>query len=294
LIDHLPVLPEEILEYLQIHPNGIYVDATVGLGGHATEILKRLRPGGRLICIDQDAETLAITSKRIMEERITFLKGNFENMTTLLADVGIEWVDGILMDLGLSSFQLLSSTRGFSFRSSAPLDMRMDRSSETTAADIVNHASEKDLANIIYEYGEERYSRRIARAIVRGRPLRTCKELADLIESATKRRGKIHPATRTFQALRIAVNRELDVLQKALESAASLLFPEGRLCVISYHSLEDRIVKNSFRTMKGQGIFKLITSKPVTPGREEVLQNPRSRSAKLRVAEKLRQPEKDV
>ncbi len=294
MIDHLPVLPEEILEYLQIHPNGIYVDATVGLGGHATEILKRLRPGGRLICIDQDAETLAITSKRIMEERITFLKGNFENMTTLLADVGIEWVDGILMDLGLSSFQLLSSTRGFSFRSSAPLDMRMDRSSETTAADIVNHASEKDLANIIYEYGEERYSRRIARAIVRGRPLRTCKELADLIESATKRRGKIHPATRTFQALRIAVNRELDVLQKALESAASLLFPEGRLCVISYHSLEDRIVKNSFRTMKGQGIFKLITSKPVTPGREEVLQNPRSRSAKLRVAEKLRQPEKDV
>ncbi len=295
MIQHVPVLLGEILEYLRINPSGVYVDATAGLGGHSVEILKNLKPGGRLIGIDQDGETLTEVSKRISGDRVTLLKGNFENLRGLLASVGIEWVDGILMDLGLSSFQLLSSERGFSFRSDALLDMRMDRSCDTTAANIVNHVSEKDLADLIYQYGEERYSRRIARAIVRARPLRTCSGLAEVIESVSKRRGRIHPATRTFQALRIAVNRELDVLPGALESAVELLLPEGRLCVISYHSLEDRIVKNLFRTMcKEQGVINLVTSKPVTPVREEVLENPKGRSAKLRVVEKLRQPEKEM
>ena len=290
-MQHVPVLLEKVLEYLRIRPNGVYVDATVGLGGHSAEILKSLEHGGRLIGIDQDDETLLEVSKRIRGDRVTLLKGNFENMSALLADISIERVDGILMDLGLSSFQLLSAGRGFSFRSDAPLDMRMDTSCDTTAADIVNHASEKDLADLIYQYGEERYSRRIARAIVRVRPLGTCSELAGVIASAMPRRGRLHPATRTFQALRIAVNRELEVLPVALESAVSLLSPAGRLCVISYHSLEDRIVKNSFRDMKGQGLLDLITPKPVPPAREEVLENPKARSAKLRVAEKLQQPE---
>lgn len=286
MIEHVPVLLEEVLEHLGIQPDGIYLDATVGLGGHAGAILKCLGREGRLIGLDQDEEALAEAAKKIGEERVTLLKGNFEEMSGLLRSLEIGWVNGILMDLGVSSLQLMSGSRGFSFNSDAPLDMRMDAASELTAAGIVNHYPEKQLADLIFDLGQERRSRRIARAIVRARPLATCRQLADLIGSVNPRRGRLHPATRTFQALRMAVNRELVVLEKGLRQAVSLLRPGGRLCVISYHSGEDRIVKETFRILKGR-LLAILTPKPVVPSRREVDSNPRSRSAKLRVAERL-------
>lgn len=286
MIEHVPVLLEEVLEHLGIQPDGIYLDATVGLGGHAGAILKRLGREGRLIGLDQDEEALAEAAKMMGDERVTLLKGNFEKMSGLVHGLGIVQVDGVLMDLGVSSLQLLSGRRGFSFNSDAPLDMRMDAASDLTAAGIVNHYPEKQLANLIFSLGQERRSRRIARAIVRARPLATCRQLADLITSVSPRHGRLHPATRTFQALRMAVNRELEVLEQGLKQAVSLLRPGGRLCVISYHSGEDRIVKETFRTLKGR-VLSILTPKPLMPSRREVDSNPRSRSAKLRVAERL-------
>jgi 16S rRNA (cytosine1402-N4)-methyltransferase len=286
-------MPGEVLECLGIDPSGIYVDATVGLGGHAAGILEHLGPEGRLVGIDQDDEALAEAVRKLAGDfRVTILKGNFSEMRGLLASRGISGVSGVLMDLGVSSLQLRATGRGFSFATGDPLDMRMDKTSGMTAADVVNHSSEKEIADIIFNYGEEHRSRRIARAIVRSRPLATCADLAKVVESAVPRTGRIHPATRTFQALRIAVNRELEVLPVAIDDAARLLVPGGRICVISYHSLEDRIVKHKFRELDGT-VLDIITRKPLAPSRQEVLANPPSRSAKLRAARKMEQSTDD-
>jgi len=285
LIGHEPVLLAEVIDYLKIRPDGVYVDATVGLGGHAAEIRKRLGPAGRLIGIDQDEEALRAARKRLGDERVTLLRGNFESLPALLDGAGVGAVDGILMDLGVSALQLKDPQRGFGFDSDADLDMRMDRQGATRASDLVNRLPEKRLADLIYALGDEHRSRRIARAIVRSRPHRSCAGLAEVIRRAVPRRGRIHPATKTFQALRIAVNRELELLPAALSAALDRLAPGGRLCVISYHSGEDRIVKDCFRGRRGPRL-RVLTAKPLRPGPDERRRNPRSRSARMRVAER--------
>lgn len=280
---HIPVLPQEVLEGLGIKPDGLYLDATVGGGGHSRLILQA-DPAVRLVAVDQDEIAIAAARTHLSEfgDRVTFWRGNFSNFQP-----HGQQFNGILADLGVSSAQFDIPERGFSFRHEAPLDMRMDPQQELTAADIVNHWDETDLANLIYTYGEERLSRRIARKILEQRPFRTTTELADAISYCVPRKyryGRIHPATRTFQALRIAVNHELDALETLLQKAPDWLAPGGRLAVISFHSLEDRMVKHSF---KQNPALKVITKKPITAAEEELERNPRSRSAKLRVAEKL-------
>jgi 16S rRNA (cytosine1402-N4)-methyltransferase len=284
---HIPVLPQEVLEGLAIQPGGLYLDATVGGGGHSRLILQA-DDSVKLVAVDQDESAIAAARANLSEfgDRITFWQGNFSNF-----DPQGKQFDGILADLGVSSAQFDIPERGFSFRHEAPLDMRMDQSQELTAADIVNHWDETDLANLIYNYGEERLSRRIARKILEQRPFQTTTELAEAISYCVPRKyryGRIHPATRTFQALRIAVNQELDVLETLLQKAPGWLAPGGRLVIISFHSLEDRMVKHS---LKQNHSLKVITKKPITAAEEELEKNPRSRSAKLRVAEKL--PELD-
>lgn len=286
MIEHRPVLVKEVIDYLEIRPEGTYVDATVGLGGHAAEILEKLAPAGRLIGIDQDEEALGRAAEKLGDDRVRLLRGNFEDLPGLLDGEKAPCVDGVLLDLGVSSLQLLDPDRGFGFESEAPLDMRMDRDGGVTAADLVNRLPEKELADLFYQLGGEYRSRRIARAVVRARPHATCAGLSRTIQGAVPRRGRIHPATRSFQALRIAVNRELDVLASVLTSAVERLNPGGRICVISYHSGEDRIVKETFRTLRGEQV-SVLTRKPVRPTETEVRENPRSRSARLRVAERM-------
>jgi 16S rRNA (cytosine1402-N4)-methyltransferase len=265
----------------------------VGLGGHAEGILGYSGGGCKLICIDRDGDALEEAKKRLKSRNAIFIRDNFSNMDTAVKKSGHRNVDGILLDLGVSTLQLQAEGRGFSFLKDEPLDMRMDKRQALTALRIVNDYPEKDLAYILWQYGEERFSRKIARAIVASRSqdtIRTCRELARIVERALSRggkRGRIHPATRTFQALRIEVNKELSELSMAVEAGIRILKSEGRFCVLSYHSLEDRIVKHSFRDMARRGLVNVITKKPLVPKKEERYSNPSSRSAKLRIAEKV-------
>jgi len=286
---HLPVMLREVVMLLKPVLGGVYVDATVGLGGHAEEILKHIG-NGRLLGIDRDEEALDMAMKRIPDNRLTLKKGKFSDISRLAAEAGISKADGILLDLGTSMFHLKTAERGFSFLSEEPLDMRMDREQEMTAAYIVNKYPEKEIIRILWEYGEEKLSRKIARAVIDYRAekkIDTCAELSDIVYRAYRQRGKHHPATKTFQALRIAVNDELNELRKGLNEAAGILKSGGRLCVISYHSLEDRIVKNFIRDEHKQGGLRMLTKKPIAPSGEEVRSNPSARSAKLRGAEKI-------
>jgi len=308
---HVPVLLEEVLAWLDPRPGGTYVDATVGGGGHAAAILERIAPSGRLIGIDRDAEALAIAGQRLapFAAAVTLQHANYTAIRQVVAETGLEAVDGIVMDLGASSLQFDAPERGFSFTRPGPLDMRMDRTQPTQAADLVNTLSEEDLSHLIHTYGEERWARRIARTIVRRRPLATTSELAETVGMAIPRRAwprGIHPATRTFQALRIATNSELESLEHALPDAVGTLREGGRLCVITFHSLEDRIVKHLYLRLSrgcicspgsptcscgGRRLVRVLTRKPITPGSAELSANPRARSAKLRVAERLHEPE---
>jgi 16S rRNA (cytosine1402-N4)-methyltransferase len=292
---HVPVLLEESLEYLNVRPGGVIVDATLGLGGHSAAIARKLGATGKLIAFDRDAEAMAKAQARlatVAEElgsampQVQYVSRPFSQIAEEIEPASL---DGLLADFGVSSLQLDEAHRGFSFRADGPLDMRMDARSELTAQQVVNQADEEDLANLIYEFGEERRSRRIARALVRARPIETTAELARVISAvAPSMKGdKIHPATRTFQALRIRVNDELGEIQSLLKSAGSLLKPGGRVVMISFHSLEDRLVKDSFKDAAKTGIFDVLTKKPVVAKEQEALRNPRSRSAKLRAAEKL-------
>jgi 16S rRNA (cytosine1402-N4)-methyltransferase len=298
---HVPVLLDESLQYLNVRPGGVIVDATLGLAGHSSAIARRLGAKGRLICFDRDPEAMAKAKARL--EEVAAELGSempqviFEPRAFSEAAVAIEpnSLDGLLADFGVSSLQLDEAHRGFSFRSDGPLDMRMDTRSGETAEQVVNQEDENELADLIYEFGEERRSRRIARAIVRARPITTTAELAQIVAAAapSMKGDKIHPATRTFQALRIRVNNELGEIQSLLKSAPSLLKPGGRLVLISFHSLEDRLVKDAFRDAARDKVYEVLTKKPVVASEQEELRNPRSRSAKLRAAEKLR-PEKNV
>jgi 16S rRNA (cytosine1402-N4)-methyltransferase len=307
---HVSVLLKETIDLVDPEPGDVIVDATLGLGGHSREILER-QPEARLIGLDQDTDAIEI-AKRNLEafgDRVTIVQTNFVNIRGTLSELGIDAVNGIMADLGVSSLQFDSETRGFSFRFDAPLDMRMDAEGEyPTAAELLQTLSQEEIANTIYQFGEERFSRRIARRIVErreaGNPVATTRELAELVERAVPRskKDKIHPATRTFQALRIAVNNELGVLENFLSDSVESLAPGGRLAVISFHSLEDRIVKQAFLKLSGRcqcpprlptcqcGAVKkveILTKKPVVPTETELSENPRSRSAKLRAVRKL-------
>ncbi len=282
---HVSVLFNEVMTWLAPRPGGRYIDATVGAGGHAVGLLEASSPDGLLLGIDADPHALAIAAQTLERfgARVRLVHTNFENLSTLAATYGFLPADGIVLDLGLSSMQLSDVQRGFSFQSDGALDMRFNPDDAVTAADLVNTLDERALANLIFEYGEERAARRIARAIVRARPFHTARQLAEVIARACGRRGRLHPATRTFQALRIAVNRELEVLERVLPQVVEVLKPGGRVAIISFHSLEDRRVKNFFRASKE---LRVLTKHPLTPTPDEVATNPRSRSARLRVAEK--------
>ena len=289
-VGHVPVLLKEAIDFLAVKRGGTYLDATVGLGGHSYEIAKRLGAPGHLIGFDKDPAALdrarEILGSAGDSPAITLIHGSFAEVGERSAPTSL---DGLIADLGVSSLQLGDPARGFSFQADGPLDMRMNPMSGETAEQVVNHIDERELADVIYEFGEERRSRRIARAIVRSRPIRTTKQLVEVVSAAARsmKHERIHPATRTFQALRIFVNRELDDLKALLEAAPRVLKPGGRLVAISFHSLEDRIVKDALRDGAKQGWYRLPTKKPVTASEEEIERNPRSRSAKMRAAEKV-------
>ena len=307
---HVSVLLDECIEYLDIKPDGIYVDGTLGLGGHSSEIAKRLGEGGRLIAIDRDLASIERASARLAPwaDRVTIVHGNFRDVAAILDEQGVPAVDGMLFDLGVSSPQLDDGQRGFSYMQDAPLDMRMDPSDNVDAWFIVNRWPEEKIARILHDYGDERYAKRIAAAIVARRQekeIETTLELVDVIKSAMPApalREKQHPAKRSFQAIRIAVNDELSAVSQMMETAPDRLKPGGRLCVISFHSLEDRIIKNAIHERENGctcpreapvctcgfvQTLRSVTRKPVTPTDEELVLNPRSRSAKLRVAERV-------
>ena len=293
-VRHVPVLLTETLEFLSVRSGSTIADCTLGLAGHSSEIVRRLGPKGRLIAFDRDPEALALAKAKL--DAVCAELGEQAPQITLIGEPFSEIgqyvkpgeLNGLLADFGVSSMQLDEAQRGFSFMADGPLDMRMDTRRGPTAEQVVNEASERELADLIYEYGEERRSRRIARAIVRGRPVTTTAQLAQIVRQAAPamKQDRIHPATRTFQAIRIAVNRELDEIKALLEAAPRLLKPSGRVALISFHSLEDRLVKDSLREGAHKGIWTLLTKKPATAGEEEMEKNPRSRSAKLRAAEK--------
>jgi 16S rRNA (cytosine1402-N4)-methyltransferase len=297
-VGHVPVLLKEAIDFLAVKRGGTYLDATVGLGGHSYEIAKRLGAPGHLIGFDKDPAALERSHQRLgnvgtgdlarpgEQPTVTLIHASFAEIAGRIAPASL---DGLLADLGVSSLQLQSPERGFSFQAEGPLDMRMNPMSGETAEQVVNHIDERELADVIYEFGEERRSRRIARAIVRSRPIRTTTQLVEVVSAAARsmKHERIHPATRTFQALRIFVNHELDDLKALLEAAPRVLKPGGRLVVISFHSLEDRIVKDAMREGAKQGLYRLLTKKPVTAEEEEIDRNPRSRSAKMRAAEKV-------
>jgi 16S rRNA (cytosine1402-N4)-methyltransferase len=291
---HIPVLLNEAIEGLRPQPGGRFVDCTVGLGGHAAAILEKILPSGRLLGIDADPEAIEVAQTKFSGygEAVTLVNDNFASIGAICSEYHFHPADGILFDLGVSSLQLDTAQRGFSFQCDAPLDMRFDPRQGLTAADIVNNFPEAELARIIREYGEERHWRRIAQHIVQSRPITTTSELSHVVKQVVgARRGKIHPTTRTFMALRIAVNSELENLKLALEQTINLLRFQGRLVVISYHSLEDRIVKEFMRreatSQRHVPTLKLISRKVIKPSPLEIESNPRSRSAKLRVAERL-------
>jgi 16S rRNA (cytosine1402-N4)-methyltransferase len=306
--EHIPVMLKEVLALLECKPGGIYVDATIGLGGHARGILGKILPGGVFIGIDRDKESLekATALLKPFSNSYRLFHDNFKNLPLILNNLAMDPVDGILLDLGVSSYQLLTPERGFSFQVDGVLDMRMDRTQQWTAADLINNMPESELADLIYRYGEERMSRRIAASIVRERkkaPITRSLQLAQIISRAFKVQGHqgIHPATRTFQALRIAVNEELKGLEQFFTDAFDFLKPGGRMVAIAFHSLEDRIVKRAFRKLSGhcvcdappelcvcprQASASLLTPRPITPGHEELAANPRARSARLRALER--------
>lgn len=292
---HRPVLLEEILNFLSPAPGNIIVDATIGGAGHAEKIIQKISPGGMLIGIDRDSESLKIADEklRFLEGQFKLINKNFRELEEIIKDIGVEGVNGILFDFGTSSIQLETKDRGFSIKNDGPLDMRMDRTQRLTARDLVNDLTENELSFLIRDLGEERFHRRIAKNIVnvrRKKEIQTTGELADIVSRSMpygRGRMKIHPATRTFQALRIRVNDELNAIEEALRQTPYVLKKGARVAVISFHSLEDRIVKNVFREFAAKGFFRILTKKIVTAGEEEILKNPRARSAKLRAIEKL-------
>ena len=307
--EHISVLLEETIKELHIKPNGIYVDGTLGGAGHAYEVCKHLSEEGRYIGIDQDADAIAASTKRLNEfgDQVTIVRDNYVNMPRILKDLGITGVDGILLDLGVSSFQLDEKERGFTYREDVPLDMRMDQRQELSAREIVNEYSEMELFHIIRDYGEEKFAKNIAKHIVNKRkekPVETTGELIDIIKGAIPMKVRAvggHPAKRTFQAIRIECNRELDVLKDSLDAMIDLLNPGGRLCIITFHSLEDRIVKRAFKKNENPCTCppnfpvcvcgnvskgKQVTRKPIVPGEQELQENKRAKSSKLRVFEK--------
>ena len=306
---HRPVLLEECLEGLALRPQGIYLDGTLGGGGHSAAILERLGPQGRLYGIDRDPQALQAAAARIQDRRFTPIRGNFHHAKQLLAQHGVADLDGALLDLGVSSHQLDARERGFSYHDDAPLDMRMDPDQPFSARDLVNQWSQEDIARVLRDYGEEKWAAQIARVLCdrrRSHPIQTTAQLVDIVDAAipkkVRARDGSHPARRTFQALRIAVNDELAPLEQALRDLAELLAPGGRLCVIAFHSLEDRVVKNTFRSLADpctcpknlpvcvcgkMPTVRLITRKPITATPQELAENPRARSATLRVLEKL-------
>lgn len=302
--EHVPVLTDEVVAGLQVRPGGRYLDATLGAGGHTASILHASAPDGLVLGLDADPEAIAFAGQvlRPFGDRVIMQVANFRNLATVIADLGFEFFDGVLMDLGFSSRQLADARRGFSFMHDGPLDMRMDPGQEQTAADLVNQVPEAELADLLWKYGEERHSRRIAGAIVRARPISSTGQLAELVARARGQREKIHPATRTFQALRIAVNSELENLSQALPQARNVLCPGGRLAVIAFHSLEDRVVKRFCQqeardcicppeipicVCQHRATLRVVSRKPIRPSDKEVTANPRSRSARLRIAERL-------
>ena len=307
---HKSVLLDECIEALDIKPDGVYVDGTAGGGGHSFEIAKRLGEKGRLIAIDQDADAIKAASERLAcyGEKVTVVRDNFSNLADVCRRLGIEKIDGLLLDLGVSSYQLDTAERGFSYMADAPLDMRMDTRNSLTAQKVVNEYGEQELKKILFEYGEERFSPAIAAAIVKERskaPIETTSQLSNIIKGAIPafaREGVHHPAKRSFQAIRIEVNRELDVIEPAIRAAERLMRNGGRIAVITFHSLEDRIVKQTFASLASgctcprsfpvcvcgkKPSLKIVNKKPVLPSPKELEENPRSRSAKLRVAEKI-------
>jgi 16S rRNA (cytosine1402-N4)-methyltransferase len=302
---HTSVLLDEAIEYLAVQPGGRYIDCTLGAGGHSLAIMRESEPGGLLLGLDADPHAIEFARGSLEEypDSVQLVNGNFRDLKVIARRLNFTPVHGVLFDLGISSMQLAEKGRGFSFQADAPLDMRFSDAQSLTASDIVNGYEEEDIANLIWEFGEERHSRRIARAIVRARPLMTTTQLADVIrKAAPDGRSRIHPATRTFQALRIAVNDELASLTSALEQARDVLGTGGRLVAISFHSLEDRIVKQFLAresrdcicppeqpacTCNHKATLKIITRRPITPGADEIKRNPRSRSAKLRAAERI-------
>lgn len=301
---HIPVLYHEVLQLLRPQPDGRYLDATLGAGGHTAGILQASAPSGRVLAFDRDPEAIAFARQQLAlyGDRVTYVNDSYAAMAQLAPANGFAALDGILLDLGLSSRQLERAERGFSFMKDGPLDMRFDPTQGETAADLINNLSETELADIFWKYGEERRSRRLARAIVNNRPFTRTRQLADLVAAQVKGRERIHPATRIFQALRIATNHELEAVETGIPAAIGLLKPGGRIAVISFHSLEDRFVKQLFRrlsqsctcppqqpicTCGGQATLRLITRKAMKASEAEIQQNPRSRSARLRVAEKM-------
>lgn len=294
---HIPVMAAEVIKYLNLKPGATIVDGTIGTGGHSRLILERILPGGRLIAIDRDEESLDICRGRLSryKDSIDFVHANFIGLDAALSSLGVGDVDGIILDLGISSFQLGRPDRGFSFQAEGPLDMRLDRTSYISAYDLINNLNEDEISTLLWNFGQERWHSRIARIIVEERlknPITTTEQLAKIVMRSIPRRYRhahyrIHPATRTFQAVRIAVNRELETLERAIDKAIGALAPQGRLCIISFHSLEDRIVKHSFRAEAGGTRIRILTNKPLTPLPSEINSNPSSRSSKLRVAEKL-------
>jgi 16S rRNA (cytosine1402-N4)-methyltransferase len=287
---HTPVLAGAVVEWLRIRPDGTYVDVTVGTGGHALEIAQRLTTG-RLVGLDRDAQALEQARERLRdyERQVRLVQASFSQGGEVVRELGLRAVDGIVADLGVSTLQLDTADRGFSFRHPAPLDMRMNREEKLTAAEIVNEWSERELADLLFQKGEEWDARRIARAIMRARPIRDTAHLATVVAGARKAKGrqKLHPATKTFLALRIAVNREMEELEQFLSWAPATLNSEGRLVILSYHSLEDRQVKQAFRRLAAAGEMKILTKKPIMPTEKEIEANPRARSARMRVAEKI-------
>jgi len=286
---------KEVINYLNLSAGKTIVDATVGTGGHTEAIIKKIMPQGRLVGIDRDCESLKVVSQRLGElaENCDLIYGNFRDLDKILEGLNIKKIDGILFDLGISSFQLDDAQRGFSFQKDGPLDMRLDRNSYISAYDLVNNLNEDEISSLLWNFGQERWHNRIARFLVRKReksPIATTTELSNVIVEAIParyRHYRIHPATRTFQAMRIAVNRELEVLEEAINKAIDLLSRKSRICVISFHSLEDRIVKFTFRKEAASGKIRIITPKPLFPTFEEVRNNPGSRSSKIRVAERI-------
>ena len=308
--EHTTVLLNEAIEYLNIRPEGIYVDGTLGGGGHASKICEKLNAKGLLVGVDQDETALKVAEERlrVYPNKKAFVHSNFSNIRHVMNELGLKYIDGIVLDLGVSSHQLDEASRGFSYMHDADLDMRMDRNQKFNAENVVNEYDQEDLYRIIKEYGEEKWAKRIAEFIVRERkdkPIKTTGQVVEIIKKAipaAARREGPHPAKRTFQAIRIEVNNELGILEKTIKDIADVLNPDGRICIITFHSLEDRIVKNTFRDLsiackcppeypvcvcKGEQILKIITRKPALPSQEEVENNPRSRSAKLRVAERV-------